>query len=416
MAIACGGWLAAETIVRAENPEHVQRLLKSNQCPLCDLSGANLADANLYGANLVGANLTGATLSRSNLGAANLSDADLTNANLSQSYLQSAQLENTTLTGADLSRAYLRDVSLSNVTLTGANLQGANLSRTNLSGLDLRGVDLTGANLSNSALSGISTSGSSSNNAFAALALSIQGNYLCEAPLDDAAIASAKQSGLNLAFADLSGAILKDANLSGALMPKVNLTGANLSGANLSGACLRNSNLKNAVLDGADLANARMEGAVLENASTRGIKNAKLEATVPSELAAAQQPIQAAARQAVASMNRAQQAYYLEKEQFATTLNGLGVGISPETEHYLYRIFVYPDRKRGVMVAGVPKRSGFKTYVGLVNIAQIPNSKDISTFAVLCESEQAKPLLPKLPTTFPQSGGFSCPAGFSDRN
>jgi len=47
-------------VAQAANPEHLQRLLESNQCQNCDLSGADLKDTNLFGANLVNANLKGA--------------------------------------------------------------------------------------------------------------------------------------------------------------------------------------------------------------------------------------------------------------------------------------------------------------------------------------------------------------------
>lgn len=54
--------IAAIPAAHAANPEHLQRLLKTNQCPNCDLSGADLKDTNLFGANLTNANLKGAIL------------------------------------------------------------------------------------------------------------------------------------------------------------------------------------------------------------------------------------------------------------------------------------------------------------------------------------------------------------------
>ena len=46
--------------VGAFDPEHLKRLKETNECPKCDLSGANLKGANLKGANLEWANLQGA--------------------------------------------------------------------------------------------------------------------------------------------------------------------------------------------------------------------------------------------------------------------------------------------------------------------------------------------------------------------
>ncbi|MCJ8279500.1 MAG: pentapeptide repeat-containing protein, partial [Rivularia sp. ALOHA_DT_140] len=62
--------------VKAENPQHVQKLLKTGECMSCDLSGANLRGSHLIGADLRGANLRGANLEH-----ANLEGADLTGAN-----------------------------------------------------------------------------------------------------------------------------------------------------------------------------------------------------------------------------------------------------------------------------------------------------------------------------------------------
>ena len=69
--------------------EDLDKLLSTNQCPKCSLSGADLRGADLRGANLRGAdlsraNLTGADLWGINLFQANLRGADLTGANLSK--------------------------------------------------------------------------------------------------------------------------------------------------------------------------------------------------------------------------------------------------------------------------------------------------------------------------------------------
>ncbi|MBD1881572.1 DUF928 domain-containing protein [Coleofasciculus sp. FACHB-T130] len=73
-------WFA--TPVRAENPEHLKRLLETNKCLNCDLSGANLMGARLVAADLRGANLSGANLSGADLSGANLTNANLTRVNL----------------------------------------------------------------------------------------------------------------------------------------------------------------------------------------------------------------------------------------------------------------------------------------------------------------------------------------------
>lgn len=85
---------------QAENPEHLERLVKSRSCPGCDLQGADLSAVNLRNANLAGANLAGANLNLADLTAANLSNAVLTGASLAWTTFTDATLE-----GADLSQS-----------------------------------------------------------------------------------------------------------------------------------------------------------------------------------------------------------------------------------------------------------------------------------------------------------------------
>jgi len=65
-----------ESVVNAENPDHVRQLLTTNSCPGCDLSGADLRGADLRGADLRGANLSGADLSGANLSGASGANLD----------------------------------------------------------------------------------------------------------------------------------------------------------------------------------------------------------------------------------------------------------------------------------------------------------------------------------------------------
>jgi uncharacterized protein YjbI with pentapeptide repeats len=94
--------LGLASVAQAENPEQVQKLLKTGRCPNCDLSGADLSAASLRRANLQGADLSNA----------NLNLADLTRANLSQANLTGASLSFTDFTGAVLDNAQLKDATL----------------------------------------------------------------------------------------------------------------------------------------------------------------------------------------------------------------------------------------------------------------------------------------------------------------
>lgn len=107
--------------VKAENLEHTQQLLSTNQCSECDLSQIGLVYADLSGADLSRANLTQANLSR-----ANLSNTNLSGANLAGAVLFNANLTGADLSGADLSGADLRGAILTGATVQGAKLNGAN--------------------------------------------------------------------------------------------------------------------------------------------------------------------------------------------------------------------------------------------------------------------------------------------------
>jgi uncharacterized protein YjbI with pentapeptide repeats len=109
--------LATATVAQAENPNHLQQLLSTKECPQCNLASAGLVTNNLAGANLSQANLVGANLSQANLSGANLRWANLTG----------ASLYGADLTGADLTGANLNNTDLREAYLTGAKLQGVNL-------------------------------------------------------------------------------------------------------------------------------------------------------------------------------------------------------------------------------------------------------------------------------------------------
>ena len=109
----------------AENPEDLQKLLATKQCPFCDLSGAGLVLANLRGANLAGANLSGANLNQANLAGANLTGANLTGTSLQQANLTGANLKGAIMDGTDLRGAYLSNAQLTATNLDSAFMQGA---------------------------------------------------------------------------------------------------------------------------------------------------------------------------------------------------------------------------------------------------------------------------------------------------
>lgn len=250
-----------------------QLLLKTRQCPECELGGAdlrgvrlgraNLKRAYLYNANLEDAKLPRADLRGANLWNANLRGADLRRANLGYANLASAKLEGADLRGANLWGAKLEHY----VNLRGANLRNANLGYAYLIGAyfgdaDLRGVNLWGADLTGAFLGGAKLGGARLKDS------NLEGANLADADLEGANLEGAKLGGAKLLGAYLEGADLSETSLDNADLRGANLKGANLSGAYLRGANLRGANLQGANLNGANLRDANLKGATMPDGST----------------------------------------------------------------------------------------------------------------------------------------------------
>jgi uncharacterized protein YjbI with pentapeptide repeats len=137
------------SVLRSEalgfDPNRLDQVKLTKQCPRCDLSEANLSEADLQGANLQGAFLTGINLEN-----ADLREADLQRADLSLSFFWGSTSEVALLAnggGSNLRGANLQGANLQGANLIGADLEGANLSGASLLGANLRHTNLKGANL-----------------------------------------------------------------------------------------------------------------------------------------------------------------------------------------------------------------------------------------------------------------------------
>lgn len=133
---------------------------------------------------------------------------------------------------------------------------------------------------------------------------------------------------------------------------------------------------------------------------------------LPSFLNQANKARQSEARNYVGSINRAQQAYYLEKQEFAPNLAKAAIGIPQSTPNYVYGVirsaakgqtgqfafaFGLPagtvtagsiattDPDTGTGAVGAP----IKAYVGQVNISTPAGGVDAVTLAQLCEQNTA---------------------------
>lgn len=115
------------------------------------------------------------------------------------------------------------------------------------------------------------------------------------------------------------------------------------------------------------------------------------------------------------SMNRAQQTYYLEHEEFATTLRQLRVGISEETGFYRYAIATPSDPSRGVIMTAKSKSEELRSFASAVWLVGVRSGDSVverTTMAAICETEQPSTTSPELilPTDITQTR-ISCPPG-----
>ena len=113
------------------------------------------------------------------------------------------------------------------------------------------------------------------------------------------------------------------------------------------------------------------------------------------------------------SMNRAQQAYFLEAEQFSESVADLGLGIADGTENYQFQITMLDDL--AVRNVALPKDASGTTYAGFVWIATLDDGSRLS-MAQICEgpySSEPPPTieLPLLPAV--ADVPLTCPAGFT---
>jgi prepilin-type N-terminal cleavage/methylation domain-containing protein len=135
---------------------------------------------------------------------------------------------------------------------------------------------------------------------------------------------------------------------------------------------------------------------------------------LPSFLNQANKGKQSEAKQYVGSLNRGQQAYYLENSTFATAISQLGIGISTQTANYKYEVASGTSQ---IANNGESLKAALKSYHGNVVLStQSDSSSSATTLAVLCEASavgtgsntapagSGTPLAPACPSGFTQLG------------
>ena len=128
---------------------------------------------------------------------------------------------------------------------------------------------------------------------------------------------------------------------------------------------------------------------------------------LPSLLAQSNKARQSEARNNIGTVNRAQQAYFLEKQGFAIGTNAftdLGVGIASQTTNFTYSSNS-SDSSKLVGNFGLPVNSAtLKAYAGVVYITAVGNQS--ATQALACESDGTGV------TLAPPIAAGTCPATF----
>ncbi|AUT00874.1 hypothetical protein CLI64_10965 [Nostoc sp. CENA543] len=112
---------------------------------------------------------------------------------------------------------------------------------------------------------------------------------------------------------------------------------------------------------------------------------------------------------------RAQQAYFLEKNYFATQIKDLGVenNIENSVAGYQWQIFTDPKAKQVIMTVLTPKLNNSRTYVNFVNVTKTSIGNEL-TFSTVCESVENRRVVPQLPTKMLPNQGVECPSGFRE--
>lgn len=139
---------------------------------------------------------------------------------------------------------------------------------------------------------------------------------------------------------------------------------------------------------------------------------------LPSFLNQANKAKQSEAKQYAGSMNRAQQAFFLEKGGFASEVVNLGLGIKTQTSNYIYTLIGGAKDSNGNFINGVSNNglaqvSTLKSYLGGTATGNTaPGAAgEATTLAVLCESINTGIVTSPVSYTQDNTNGPVCPSG-----
>lgn len=108
-------------------------------------------------------------------------------------------------------------------------------------------------------------------------------------------------------------------------------------------------------------------------------------------------------KQYVDAMNRAQQAYFLEKNSLSDKIGNLALNIATETENYTYSMQTTP---LSAFHYGVSRQSQLNGYVGGIFFSDIEETGELTTLAILCEAQSPGTTRPPAPIV--EEGVIKC--------
>lgn len=111
----------------------------------------------------------------------------------------------------------------------------------------------------------------------------------------------------------------------------------------------------------------------------------------------------------IGSINRGQQAFRLENDSFAETIDEIGIGIPTESDHYQYEITTSDNDM--VAATAKAKTGGIRSFIGAVFIVD-DDEGYTTTKAIWCQSNRPSKLAPSLPSV--EDGEPKCASGSSN--
>jgi type II secretory pathway pseudopilin PulG len=133
---------------------------------------------------------------------------------------------------------------------------------------------------------------------------------------------------------------------------------------------------------------------------------------LPSFLNQASKAKQSEAKTYIGSLNRSQQAFFLEKNKFSSSIEELGIGIQSETVNYKYKTQAYGSGMKGYAIStATPKVDGLKGYVGGAFIVTLSGSQESTTLAIICEGNVPSTVALSPPKLQGWGNGPECASG-----